>query len=227
MAGYKTGKKSRNRIILACKELFYKKGYKKTTYKDICDLADSNPGLINYYFKTKRKIAEIIYGNIFVDIKAEVERYLNDVYGHYDLQIGTSLEHKIFSELVDMDENINRFFYEMCTEAIDYDIKIYKFFYKLHVEKYHLPLTEDQIRLIWVSNVSIGIGIAKKYIEGYLRITKEDLYEFRTRTMYQSMGIEEKRIDEIIQEVYKIFETTHIYLEDYFKVRLEPVASES
>ncbi len=221
MAVYKTGEKSRNKIIETCKELFYLNGYKNTTYKDICEKADSNPGLINYYFKTKKKIAEIIYGNFYVDIKTAVENYMIKNYGEYDLQVGTCLEILIFTDLAEKDENMNRFYYEMCLEGVEYDMKVFKYFFRLHVDKYQLPITEDQIRLIWVANTSIGIGIAKKHIEGYLQIPKEELFDFRIRTMYNSMGIGNEKIDDILKRTYEIYKDMKVTLKDYFVISLD------
>jgi len=221
VAVYKTGEKSRNKKIEPCKKLFYLNGYKKTTYKDICEMADSNPGLINYYFKTKKKIAEIIYGNFYVEIKTAVENYMIKHYGEYDLQVGTCLEILIFTDLAEKDENLKRFYYEMCFEGVEYDTKVFKYFFRLHVDRYKLPLNEDQIRLIWVANTSIGIGIAKKYIEGYLHISKEELYDFRIRTMYNSMGISNERIDEVLKRTYEIYNDMKVTLSDYFAISLD------
>ncbi|MBF7095913.1 TetR/AcrR family transcriptional regulator [Alkalibacter mobilis] len=220
MPVYKTGEKSRNKIIDACKELFYLNGFKKTTYKDICEKASSNPGLINYYFKTKKKIGEIIYGNFYVEIKAGVEDFLIENYGEYDLQVGTCIEILVINALLKRDENLERFYYDMCIEGVEYDMKILKYFYRLHVDRYKLPLTEEQIRLIWVANTSIGIGIAKKYIEGYLHSDEKELYEFRVRLMYNSMGIEKDKIDDIIKRAYEIFEHVGVSLEDYFVIKI-------
>ncbi|NTW71715.1 MAG: TetR/AcrR family transcriptional regulator [Eubacteriaceae bacterium] len=220
MAVYKSGEISKNKIITACKELFYLQGYRKTTYKDICKKADSNPGLINYYFKTKIKIAEIIYENFFVDIKSGVEKYLLDKFGSYDLQVGTSIEHLLLSNLISGDTNLSRFYYDMCLEGIEYDMQIFNCFFKLHVDKYHLPLSEDQIKLLTVANSSISIGIAKKNLEGYLHLSKDEIFEFRTRSIYHSMGIPDERIDEIIKEAYRIYSGMDVQLKDYFVVQI-------
>ncbi|NTW71269.1 MAG: TetR/AcrR family transcriptional regulator [Eubacteriaceae bacterium] len=220
MAVYKTSEKSRNKIVKACSELFYKKGYVGTTYNDICEKAESNPGLINYYFKTKRKLAQLIYGNIFVDIKGGVERYLLDNYGVYELQVATTLEQLIFSYLVDSDEGIRRFYYEICKEGIEFDIKIFRYFYKLHLDRYHLNISEEKLKLIQIANSSISMGVSRKYLEGYINLSRKEIFEFQTKNMYQSMGVSDARIDEIMKEAYEIFDKIHIEVKDYFVVTI-------
>ena len=223
MAVYKTGEKSKNSILEACKELFYTNGYKGTTYKDICEKANSNPGLINYYFKTKKKIGEIIYGDFYMDLKTKVEDFIRTNFGEYDLQVGTCVEILVVNKLVEKDPNMQRFYYEMSLEGVEYDMKVFHHFYKLHVDRYNLPLDDERIRLIWVANTSIGIGIAKKYMEGFLSTPPMDLYEFRIRTMYNSMGIDNQRINEVLEKAYEISKVMDVGLKGYFDLELKRI----
>lgn len=221
MAVYKTGEKSKNNILEACRDLFYKKGYKGTTYKDICKKASSNPGLINYYFKTKKKIGEIIYGNFYMNLKAKVEEFITQNFGSYDLQVGTCVEILALNQLMEKDQNMRRFFYEMSLEGVEYDMDVFFYFYKLHVDRYNLPLSDEHIKLIWVANTSISIGISKKYTEGFINLSPKELYEFRIRTMYNSMGIDNERINEIIEQAYEVDKILQIESKNYFDVKLK------
>jgi AcrR family transcriptional regulator len=223
MAVYKTGEKSKNSILEACKELFYTQGYKGTTYKDICEKASSNPGLINYYFKTKKRISEIIYGDFYMDIKTKVEEFMTLQYGEYDLQVGTCVEILVINKLMVNDTNLQRFYYDLSSEGVEYDMQVFHYFYKLHVDRYHLPLSDEQIRLIWVANTSIGIGISKKFMEGFFHLSPTELYEFRIRTMYNSMGIDNQRINEVIQRAYEIIADVQVVWKDYFDIELQKI----
>lgn len=223
MAVYKTGEKSKNSILEACKELFYTNGYKGTTYKDICEKANSNPGLINYYFKTKKKIGEIIYGDFYMDLKSKVEDFIRANFGEYDLQVGTCVEILVINKLMEKDSNMQRFYYEMSLEGVEYDMKVFHYFYKLHVDRYNLPLDDERIRLIWVANTSISIGLAKKYMEGFLNTPPMDLYEFRIRTMYNSMGIDNQRINEVLEKAYEISKVMDVGLKGYFDLELKRI----
>ncbi|MFZ7133902.1 MAG: TetR family transcriptional regulator [Eubacteriales bacterium] len=222
MAEYKTSKISKSKILEACKELFYLKGYTNTTYNDICVKADSNPGLINYYFKTKKNIAGMIYGDFFLQIKDKVKKFMLGTYGFYDLQYGTTLEHRIFKYLCKKDENINIFYYEISIEGIEYDLPILYEFFKLHVDEYHLNISEDYTKLIQTATIASGIGITKRSVEGYFNIDGDTLFDFRQNAMYNAMGIPKERIDEILRVTYDMFLKLQIELEDYFMIHITP-----
>ena len=59
MIHYKTGLESRNRILQAAKECFYRNGYKKTTIAMIAELAEVPQSLVNYYFKKDELLLQI------------------------------------------------------------------------------------------------------------------------------------------------------------------------
>lgn len=221
VASYKTSKDSKNRIIETCKELFYLQGYTKTTYIDICKKASSNPGLINYYFKTKQNIAAHIYGEFMSSIKQSVRAYLTHHYGEYDLQYGTTLETRILTELLKRDEHLRTFYYEICSTGLEFDSDVIYKFYKLHIDTYNLPFSEDEIRLIQTTVVGAGIGIIKKMIEGYFSCDEETIFNFRIRTIYKLMNVSDERVNEILNETKKIFDQMKFEIENYFIFTLE------
>lgn len=55
------GEKTKEKIIRACKKLFYEKGYYNTSYKDIQKETGILPGTIAYHFKTKTELAKVIF----------------------------------------------------------------------------------------------------------------------------------------------------------------------
>lgn len=54
----KDDRDTRNRIMDAAEEMFWKKGYYGATVREIFDLADANRGLLSYYFESKEKLFE-------------------------------------------------------------------------------------------------------------------------------------------------------------------------
>lgn len=68
MANYENGLETKAKIIDICKKLFYSKGFKKTTFKDISQLANVNQGLIVYYYKTKNILANTIFQDVMTEM---------------------------------------------------------------------------------------------------------------------------------------------------------------
>jgi len=52
--------KTRRRIIDAANQLFYKKGYNRTSFTDVVEMADVPRGNIYYYFKTKEDMLRAV-----------------------------------------------------------------------------------------------------------------------------------------------------------------------
>lgn len=64
MKNYTNGLTTKTKIIDLCKILFYEKGYNETTFTDICEKSQVNPGSIAYHYKNKKNIASIVYNEM-------------------------------------------------------------------------------------------------------------------------------------------------------------------
>ena len=58
------GEETKNRILFVARDLFYEYGFHKTTARMISEKANTNLGLLNYYFKNKNEMGLIIYSSI-------------------------------------------------------------------------------------------------------------------------------------------------------------------
>lgn len=81
------------KIKQAARRLFTKKGYAATRTRDIAEAADINLALLNYYFRSKEKLFDIVIMENFVQFIAGVKALLNEK--------TTTLEEKI-EGLVDL-----------------------------------------------------------------------------------------------------------------------------
>lgn len=75
------------KIKTAAKTVFYKKGFTATRTRDIAEEAGLNLALLNYYFRSKAKLFEIIMTETFVGFIDSIKVILNDE--------KTSLEQKV------------------------------------------------------------------------------------------------------------------------------------
>ncbi len=229
MANYDAGLITKSKIYDSCKELFYEKGYKDTTYKDIQSYSAINPSLINYYFKSKKNIAGLVYADLLKDVKELVKSYMLENLGHYELQYGTTLEHIIFLQLFYHDDNLKKFYYDLCSDSILLEVDSEKLtdFYELHNKTYDLNLSHHKITLIQIANVSISQGLTTKYFEGYINTSVEEYIAFRTENMYRMMGISQERIEEISKNAWEIYNGMDVKFEKYFKIELKSKSNNS
>ena len=75
MGEYAVGVATRTRIYRVCKGLFYEQGIKATSYNDICEAADINRGLIQYYFESKNNIAIEVLRDFVDSMEAAVNEW--------------------------------------------------------------------------------------------------------------------------------------------------------
>ena len=75
------------KIKQSAKKLFTEKGFKATTTRDIAELAETNPALVNYYYRSKEKLFSLIMKEKFFTFFGSVLPVFNDT--------TTSIEQKI------------------------------------------------------------------------------------------------------------------------------------
>lgn len=111
MAEYSVGIATKNRIYDTAKELFYQKGIHATSFADICEEAKVNKGLITYHFKSKGKLAGLVYQEFIDSMTAAVEDYWQDE-ELKPTEFATVIELMEF-RMMASDSNACRFYYEM------------------------------------------------------------------------------------------------------------------
>lgn len=66
------------KIIIAAKEVFTKKGYAATRTRDIAEEAGINLALLNYYFKSKENLFKIIINEKFMELFGKLAPIITD-----------------------------------------------------------------------------------------------------------------------------------------------------
>ncbi|RBP68992.1 TetR family transcriptional regulator [Alkalibaculum bacchi] len=230
MASYKKSAETKKKILDASKKLFYEKGYKATSCKEICELADVNLGLIHYHFKTKKNIASIIYANSLLEVKDLVRIKMNKIYRYYELKYGTAIENWVFMSGYLMDENYRRFFYEICQEnvLVDERTDIIDFFYRLHVNIYNLDISPKEVKLIRVCVAAITMALVEKHVENYLDLSIEELIEYKIRNLYKLMKLSDEDINDIVKTSYDMYQNLNIEFGKHFEIyRIESLTSKA
>lgn len=73
------GEETKNRILFVARDLFYEYGFHKTTARMISEKANTNLGLLNYYFKNKNEMGLIIYSSIRDRFDELIAEYFPDM----------------------------------------------------------------------------------------------------------------------------------------------------
>ena len=86
------------RIKAAARIVFLKKGLDGARTQEIAALAEANPSLIPYYFKTKQKLFDIILVEAFNEFIGKVEKIVNDGSTNFEMKVHRLVD--CYSEMV-------------------------------------------------------------------------------------------------------------------------------
>ena len=151
MANYENGLETKNKIIDTCKELFYAKGFDKTTFKDIGQIADVNQGLIVYYYKTKN----ILANTIFQDMMAEMMEQIETFFKEEDNLIRYFISDFLYFRLLYEDKGFRDFMQTCCSNgALNKNSNIFKEDYQKYYNEM-INFFEDR----YISDVTLKEGL--------------------------------------------------------------------
>jgi AcrR family transcriptional regulator len=114
LKNYANGLTTKNRILEACKDLFFQKGYIKTKYAEICEKAEVNPGSFSHHFKSKKNVASFLFDSM---MEYYYERVAELFPGEDDLQ-QVMIAAGIHLKFLFIDERYRRFSSEFSSESI-------------------------------------------------------------------------------------------------------------
>lgn len=115
----KSGIATKERIISTCKGLFYEKGYTATTFAEICEKSNVNPGSIAYHFTNKVNIAGKIYNELTNNYFKAAKKY----FPHFDKIQMNMLALGIHIKLLYRDPHYRLFSAQYLSErAYDHDL---------------------------------------------------------------------------------------------------------
>ncbi len=137
---YETGIETRKLILKESRKLFLEKGFRNTSYDDICKAAHVNRGSIYYHFKQKDNLRYEILWDLFFEYKKEAASYTAVSSEQYIFTL-----YLIWNKIL-TDKEIGRFFIDYYTDFPVYspDKELSIFITTLYKNCYNdiLPLSE-------------------------------------------------------------------------------------
>lgn len=164
---YATSIETRERIVDTCRRLFCEKGYKKTTYAEICRIANVHPGTITYHFENKKNLATLLFKETLDDLHQAVENLWP---GEDKLQrklIANGMHYKLIFD----DSSYRRFSMEYSADSFaTFDSEQY---IQLNYKAYELTRNYvDELRAKFLFMAFAGMDI---YLDRYISDNFDDL----------------------------------------------------
>lgn len=202
MSKYNNGMETQQNILAVCREMFYEKGYEKTTFKDISEKLSIRQSAIHYHFKSKENILSIIY--------AESVAKNNDLVEFYSDRSTTFLA-KLFFDLyiwlykIFKDEKYRRFYLSATkyrftsTSFLRNDTSRFNYSMYHQNEKIIVPEEEDLFNRMACSGFDQSVLV---YIDTNIGSTNIDyIYKNVIHIYAKILDIEEKYVNSALKEV--------------------------
>ena len=215
MSNYSNGLNTRNLVLQAARELFYEKGYLKTSFSNICQKAGLNSGLVVYHFGGKSQIAHDVY-------QAIIQSQCEPLYRHF------SNEDKIVLSILSLYTHYCLFFRDAHFRRFSTEVNSQRIVGNTHMEltkslpllyegalKYHDP---KKLSFFFAADVGLGGDIesflcenlenytldecVKYTTELYLPYIQEDFLQkaiLKARELYQHVEVSNQKFDIVIQ----------------------------
>lgn len=206
MGEYAVGVATRTRIYRVCKELFYRKGIKATSYNDICEAAEVNRGLIPYYFKSKNNIAIEVLGD-FVD---SMEAAVNAWWSPDDMvqpERNIMIELLMF-RLLSEDECACRFYSEIRADGAFHEssLKIQDDVMRTHAKGSGVQVSDAALRTITSMVEGTETELVQAVYHGYLEESIEDMVRRDISCCFFLLGADAKTVEGWCDHVFALAE---------------------
>jgi len=201
------GQTTKNKILASSRKLFYLKGYNNTTMREISADADTNLGLIKYYFTSKQNIALLVYWDIFL----ELEDIINQHYPQNDLT------RYLLSVLYELSLAIDddKFYDLFVTVTADYNSNVFFANKIISYIKQFAKFKTDDILQTNLTYYSI-FGMKPAIITGSRQLSipsQKTAYYYLSNYIYM-IGEDQSLVDAIYSEYLKM----HFTLSEYYKI---------
>lgn len=207
MVHMRAGEKKRKLILDTSKKLFYKKGFKNTTYVDIARAADIPQGSISYHFDDKAAIGLAIRA----EFEQEDYKYTHRLADAFNLNFReravVGLLH--YWKLIFEDSSLRRFLVEVTKNGaanIDRIEETRRYYLPLLRECGITDLDADQLNLIAAAHVGIELALLELIDCDINRYDYKQIALFFITERFRLAGIQPDQYEEAIARGLEIFD---------------------
>ncbi|MCI2059225.1 MAG: TetR/AcrR family transcriptional regulator [Oscillibacter sp.] len=216
MATYTKGELTNRTILSAAEELFYERGYLSSSCTDVAQRAKVNPGLIHYYFKTKKNIALAVYNGFLSQIMERTAEF----FPQEDLLVRIAVENRILWKLLECDPAFLRFLSEISTEQIPLDISQSAGEEYLRAINAELtaPVDDKMLRLLCQCSIASESQLILAYAGSACSFTAEALAEMDICILFKLVSMPYQRIQSILNRSRKLMRDLTITADPAFRI---------
>ena len=122
---------TKTRILIAASRVFSEKGYENTTVQDICTACDANIAAVNYHYKSKENLYQIVWTHLYkINEEANKELFRDDL--DPELQLRQFVSNRIKST---MDEGELGYLSKLISYELNSPSSSYEYLFETYIEE--------------------------------------------------------------------------------------------
>ncbi|MEG1619705.1 MAG: TetR family transcriptional regulator [Eubacterium sp.] len=209
----------KERLYEAAKQLFYDKGFKQTTLKDIGQTADANTALVAYYYKNKTNLAIEINTEYLAATKVLTKYYIDRICPNAGLYLQTAVDIRVTNRNYVTSPELMRFYLELneTNFYIKSEIVSTGFFENLN-RSYHLGFDRNYLRAAAIANYALANALSAARVNGLMDCTNEYIIASVINHHGIMLGFPEEKTQSVLDESLAIANKINIHVGSGFRL---------
>ncbi len=219
MANYKKSENTREQILKTASELFYEKGYKSTTVREVARQAGLSLSRLNYHFNSKADLASYIVERFLLNFEhtmCELD------YDKSDRLLCNVIHIRLIEKFFLSDDKAMNFYYEMAVENNLHTMMIESDYRHFLQQSKYLKLETDRQTLRMTAHIFIGSMIrlfcAKR--EGDLNAPDRQILDICNNLHLKLLDIDEPERVRLIAAAHDYTRHLRFETDNLFSVRV-------
>ena len=210
MGQYKKSSVLKKKIIEASSKLFYEKGYKRTTSRDIAGALDISLGSLTYHFPNKTDIARIICNEYLENYFMKIKDLFYDKFGN--VIVRDEIHIRCFVKTFIQDNNYMRFYHELANENLLGELLVESDYRHLKEQNEYMngALGEDIMLAYAYAYVAIMISMIKAKRNNDINLSLKETLDVCNRLHLSMHELDKDEIEKIVREAARCEEKVTI-----------------
>ncbi len=212
MGQYKKSSVIKQKIIQTSSKLFYEKGFKRTTSRDIAGALGISLGSLTYHFPNKTDIANIICNDYLENYFLKIKELFYDKFDN--ILVRDEIHIRCFVKTFVQDNNYMRFYHELANENLLSELLVDSDYRHLKEQNdyMHGDMPDDLMLAYAYAFVAIMISMIKAKRENKITLDLKETLDVCNRLHLNMHKLDSEQTEQIIAEAAEYEEKVTIKL---------------
>lgn len=204
---YSKGEYRKDILLKNAKELFYEKGYRNTTIREIAAKSGDPVSLVHYYFQKKDDILRTVYSDFCNNIDLFLYTKYADQGIEQDILLAHALNNRIYYDILLKDPCNSRVYGEILESSTNAGLigRYVEYTSQKYVDQYQISVSEEQLKACIAINFGGRREFYREYLSGRLPLDIQEGVSLIFSIFPRLIGIDTREIDRALTQSLEIF----------------------